>query len=458
MKTRKPRYAMYELKRMSVPELLALNKQPAPGIIEKEDLIEELIRKERIQVVPAPEPIEYNLEKLKRMKIRELKCAMEDAGVFFHLKDVVEKSDMLTIFLNSGRISLLPSENDAPVASDWNEEAKSEPDSTDVSKERISLPANRPLVETVEEDSGDENDHEVEEFLSPPQEMFPSQGSSSLAFREPAVDGADQAYAASPARESDMDLDQPATVESTEGAIDDANQDAALLTEVEEPENMSENTNKNVDTSAGAVESIPSIPANDPSFIPTVSGEAAMRPCASNTGAELSSQNPLNQSTHSSADLQYKSQDPCPFQEFSISHLQELAKVNNIDVSSCFERSEIVNLLANARITMKHPSEILRENLSNFTVSELRVLASEVDIDLAQCNDKEEMLRCIVEEAMTERPHLQNYLRALSPLAKLSLNELRRTAREWGVNINDCLEKGEILQRLITRGHKFGSF
>jgi hypothetical protein len=107
---------------------------------------------------------------------------------------------------------------------------------------------------------------------------------------------------------------------------------------------------------------------------------------------------------------------------------------------------------------MKHPSEILRENLSNFTVSELRVLASEVDIDLAQCNDKEEMLRCIVEEAMTERPHLQNYLRALSPLAKLSLNELRRTAREWGVNINDCLEKGEIMQRLITRGQTFGNF
>ena len=61
------------------------------------------------------------------------------------------------------------------------------------------------------------------------------------------------------------------------------------------------------------------------------------------------------------------------------------------------------------------------------------------------------MLHQIVHEAFTERPHLQKYLRALAPLAKLSLSELRGTARDWGININDCLEKGEIIQRLIAR-------
>ena len=105
----------------------------------------------------------------------------------------------------------------------------------------------------------------------------------------------------------------------------------------------------------------------------------------------------------------------------------------------------------------QHPSEILRESLSRFGVSELRVLASEVNIDLSQCNSKEEMLNVIVQEAMTEqRPRLQNYLRALAPLATLSLSELRGTARDWNVNINDCLEKSEIMQRLITRRRREG--
>lgn len=446
MKTRKPRYAMYELRRMPVPELLAIYKQPAPGILEKEDLIDLLIRKERIQVVPAPEPVEYSLEVLKRMKIRELKRAMEHAGVFFHAKDVVEKSDMLTIFLNSGRLSLLPSENDYPVASGRKEDSGSKTAPPPGDQEKISVPSKRPLVETVQECSDDENDHGRDMPLSPPQEMFGSDGISSLFSRGPVVNEGDETVSL-PAR-GNVALDQQPTLESNEDINDDETQGSDLPSVME---GVALSKKNDVDASGCLIETMPTRQASPP---PSISEEAMIPPLISNTDAEQGH----SKSIKTSSGLQYSNHGKCPFQEYTISHLQELAKINNIDVSSCFERGEMVNLLLNAGIAMKHPSEVFRENLSNFNVSELRVLASEVSIDLSQCNDKEEMLHCIVQEAMTERPHLQSYLRSLSPLAKLSLNELRRTAREWGVNINDCLEKGEIMQRLISRGQRFGGF
>ena len=83
MKTRKPRYAMYELERMSVSELLALHRKPLPrgAIMEKKDLIQMLIDESSIILIPAPKPVEYQLEALNAMKVSQLKQVMEDAGM-----------------------------------------------------------------------------------------------------------------------------------------------------------------------------------------------------------------------------------------------------------------------------------------------------------------------------------------------------------------------------------------
>lgn len=150
------------------------------------------------------------------------------------------------------------------------------------------------------------------------------------------------------------------------------------------------------------------------------------------------------------------SQALCPFHEYSISQLQTTADEASVDLSGCFERSEMVELLTEAGVTASQPSNITRATFINCSVSQLRALSSEVNIDLSHCADREEMIDWILCEANTQRPHLRNYLRALSPLAGSSLSQLRATAREWGVSISDCLEKEEIIQRLISRGRRFG--
>ena len=408
MKTRKPRFALYELKRMSIPELLALNRRPTPeGMVKKEDIIEMLVREERIHLVPAPEPVEYELKTLKEMRISELKHVMADAGVFFRTQDVVEKSDMLRIFLNSGRLNLLPSSGTEATAEE-------------TPNERTVLPAKRPLVvETVMDESDGEKEHtHLNENLPPPQEMF---GNSSFRSFPPSRDESQFTDSKGEAK-----LEQTETNEGSETKLPESN----------------DIPQQNMELTTTTDNDIHQIAANEMDII---NDEETNRSLESLT------------SGRSSPESQYKSQPIRPYQEYTIAHLQDLARINNVDVSACFERSEIIDLLTNANVVMQHPSEVFRDNLSRFGVSELRVLASEVNIDLSSCNTKDEMLQKIVLEAMTERPHLQNYLRALSPLGRLSLSELKGTARDWGVNINDCLEKGEIMKRLITRGRRAGT-
>ena len=48
---------MYELQRMSIPELLVLHRNPVLGCVEKKDLIQALIDKKQIQIIPVP-PVE----------------------------------------------------------------------------------------------------------------------------------------------------------------------------------------------------------------------------------------------------------------------------------------------------------------------------------------------------------------------------------------------------------------
>mmetsp|Transcript_9685 Transcript_9685/g.13699 ORF Transcript_9685/g.13699 Transcript_9685/m.13699 type:complete len:403 (-) Transcript_9685:72-1280(-) len=116
MSSRKPRYAKYELQRMSprdLGKLCARLRLNTNGTVEKSEIIHRILDSGKIDVIVAPKPLEYeSLAYLRSMGVGKLKKAMTDAGVFFDAKDVVEKEDMVQIFLNSGRIQLNDTEED----------------------------------------------------------------------------------------------------------------------------------------------------------------------------------------------------------------------------------------------------------------------------------------------------------------------------------------------------------
>jgi hypothetical protein len=146
----------------------------------------------------------------------------------------------------------------------------------------------------------------------------------------------------------------------------------------------------------------------------------------------------------------------CPLKEYSVPQLLSLGRASNVDLSSCFERSEMVDILVAAGVTGQARVELQLRDFADWSISQLRAVASEVKVDCSDCSNKDEIILRILQEANTQRPHLRNYLRALSPLTMSTGPQLRATARSWEVDISDCLEKEEIIQRLITRANQFG--
>lgn len=109
MSTRKPRFAKYELQRMKISELkhLCTNKLRLQiiGAYSKQEIIDMILSSGKIEVISAPPPVQIqSIQLLRGMGVGKLKRTMMDAGVFFDARDVIEKEDMVQIFINSGRV------------------------------------------------------------------------------------------------------------------------------------------------------------------------------------------------------------------------------------------------------------------------------------------------------------------------------------------------------------------
>jgi hypothetical protein len=137
------------------------------------------------------------------------------------------------------------------------------------------------------------------------------------------------------------------------------------------------------------------------------------------------------------------------FQERSIADLQALARELRVDTTDCIERSEIIYRLVVA--SGRSDPQLEPTDFSNWSVSELRALAREVHVNLSNCTDRNDMIESLV-KAASVRPRVADYLSALMPLARLTVPQLRAVAREWQVNVHDCLEKEEMIHRLVIAG------
>jgi hypothetical protein len=82
---------------------------------EKSELVDFIMNSGKIDVIsvsPLPSTMpHYRISELRTLGISKLKKVMADSGVFFDATDVVEKEDMVQIFVNSGRVVIVPEDN-----------------------------------------------------------------------------------------------------------------------------------------------------------------------------------------------------------------------------------------------------------------------------------------------------------------------------------------------------------
>lgn len=456
MKSRKPRFAIHELRRLPVSELLALHRRPVAGGMEKKDLIQMLIDTECVDIIPSPEPVEYRLDTLKRMKIRELKHCMEDAGVYFRPEDVVEKDDMITIFQNSGRLILTPTPetastptpvNSAPTSSTTtsasNPVSPSSSLDSAVSDDVTSLrrstmtgyPGHRPTVETVTEDSEDEDDEQMTSNTHAPraQVLFSQQRAD---FNIPRHQ--DSAASTSDAPSNNGTSRQSRSSDTAAAPATATASKAAGVT------NQNGTTDTPMDKAVDEDFLMPDATETPTPSSPVESLGSTNRPI------DVDADSPLLGVARRQPQEQWDPRDT--FRHYTISNLQDLAEDAGIDISFCFERREMVDLMVRAGVFgTEDPTDLNPALFRSWRVSHLRFIASEANIDLSTCHARHEMVEKILETANTERPYLKDYFRSLSPLTRKTLAELRSIARELRVDISDCLEKDEIVGRLISR-------
>jgi hypothetical protein len=397
MRHRKPRIRIYELERMSLSELKKMSKEykiPWPRKIrEKKDIWEAFANSGRIEIIAAPKPVEYSLQKLRAMTVSKLKRAMENAGVFFDPIDVLEKEDMVQIFCNSGRVIL---RQDTPV-DDVSEEIKVQA----MEVEPIHIYSEQFVETVIEDDDNDGISNKNKDAIK----MFDDVDS----FQEQIVGGTTEDSIFSP--EDNEEGHERSETCPAEVTTDESTINSNLNQESQGGIDHTVNLNNDCEP-----------PPNDDTDVEMPYGDG---------------DHPISDHELASAYQRYES--------LSISGLRQAAGEYFVDLSNCIERSEMIEKLVRAEFKQA----LLEEDFGQWSVSDIRALGAAIQVDLNDCHDRMSMLHRILAEA-SSRPYVARYIRSLMPLAMLTVPQLLAVARQWHVNVSNCIEREEIFQRLAS--------
>jgi hypothetical protein len=429
MKSRKPRVHTYELERMSIHELQQMAKEARiqwpRKINTKKDILDAFEQSGRIEIIAAPKPVEYALQDLRAMGVRKLRRAMEDAGVFFDPIDVVEKDDMIQIFCNSGRLVLRPDDPREKVADDdrkppaavplpniveqsWERTMNAESGASTVSPgQSASARKGGLVVETVtDDDDGDSSMLEHENVTS----MFEDFDNPINVFGGVVEERINCESRAVPMDEVHLEEVDASHTNDPCMSVDEELQ-------VDEQPTLEHDLVTNIDTELETVH------ANENDMQAEFVDNAGVSPSLDAAMAA----------------------DYARYETFSISDLRNSARELNLDLSHCIERSEMVDKLVRAN----NGQWFSNEDFDQWSVSDLRALATAINVDLSGCGDRAAMIRQILHESKT-RPYVANYIGSLIPLANLTVPQLRAVARELEVNVTNCIEKEEMVHRLVS--------
>ncbi|CAB9502068.1 protein ligase RNF181 [Seminavis robusta] len=457
MKNRKPRYAKYELKRMSIKELKALlprQRRSSAMFSDKTDLIDYVISSGTVDLISAPPPVEFpSLTFLRSMGAGKLKRTMNETGVYFDPRDVVEKEDMLQLFVNSGRICLTEQTEDDSGGPDttyghapctrqrrhsYDDDASLESDDNNrqtMNGQSAKAPRATVLVETV----GTYSDDEYSRDGTDTNQENTTQEDWDFSFVME-----DQSTTAASAAERSIEVER--TVEEQDVVFEADAAPAADDTNERADDNANNNDPMDVETVETAEEEEDSVSVLTGSSATSVSSAAA-ETTTSNVGIDDSDSQRKRQRVQANEEPKQEESPAAQFAGLSISQLRSLAREQGVDISRCIERSEMIERLTSQ--SSGNGASLDPDIFQSWTISHLRAVGNEVSVSYGPGASHHDMVKALM-AAAAERPPVARYVKALSPLMSMSLSELRALARQWQIDVHDCLEKGEIIRRLAA--------
>jgi hypothetical protein len=401
----------------------------------------------------------------------------EEAGVFFDPKDVVEKEDMIRIFLSSGRLGILPPEEEEEHDDDdddYEDDRKPAAVPTETlpshSEEQdckpVAVVRRGPIVETV---SGEErNDAELDERTDhtlimeenvPFQTTSPQTASTTSEDDSVATqDNVETNYVGpTAALHSDIGSSETSRASSSSESDNVSTNPVALsnISPVSTVNSVELPPAPVVDTAQSTRSEASELPS-DASIDDGVTGAAAATDdSASSLLGDMDSRRgrkrPLlkregDPAEPESAGDVFESR----FNGLNISQLRDLGRTMSVDLSDCIERQEIVRRLSSNESDTPPSSDDEEDYrlMQDWSVSDIRTVARLVEIDISYQTSREDMIKAIRNQ-VRERPHAGRFLHSLAPFVGLSPVQLRARARDMQVSVADCLEKDDLLLRIV---------
>lgn len=401
MKERKPRFARHELDRLptkSLKELLGSSRYQA---VDRQDLIDYLIKSGLIEIIAAPEPVEYSLKALRAMPVSKLRrCMNDEAGVFFDPKDVIEKEDMIRIFLLSGRLLVTPEPGEAeqenaashfsPPVEHWDQDDAEEDDVKPPAVSRAPIVETVSCEEEVEADERTNRDLIMEESETPYEEHSNHTEAAGAETTMPPEASVDDGESIDPvdcmARPIHSDFeatidepDQRDVGEAMDGSCDFRPAPSPSFSEPNVEENSASLPDCVQNAEVGSTESDPteSQTQNDDSR------QSRKRPLQTDSQA-------LTQ-TNNAGDENDDAQSP--FGSLSISQLKHCGRAMSVDLSDCIERSEMIHRLSQMATINTVDDGNIHSRFDRLSISQLRYLGRAMSVDLSDCVERAEMIR-----------------------------------------------------------------
>lgn len=134
----------------------------------------------------------------------------------------------------------------------------------------------------------------------------------------------------------------------------------------------------------------------------------------------------------------------------TISDVKRMAGEHNVDVSKCVEKTEIVAMLRRSGVTpSSNAPRLTRSELSDWRPAQLQILANQVGGPSAGTAGSKELLNKILRVVNEDKKHLRGPVRSIAHLGSAPLSKIRSFASEKKVDISNCVEKDEMLRRII---------
>lgn len=436
MKERKPRFNnKNQLRRMSIKQLQAIFGPCPRHINDKNEWIQYLIDNEKIDLVnnghdtiPSTSTmVEFKLSALRSMRVSELKETLANAGVFYNPNDVVEKEDIIQMFIHSGRLVTLPEEN------------------VEVDNIDLKMPASSNKTNSIADVQDQEAD--MEDKVSD----LKISAAASRATNDMVVE---TVYSDHEQDEFELDIEGNL---STVGTTDWKNDVV-----------MTEKSRQKVDegdviTSTAVSSEITTTTAYAAAATTTTTSVNARGTNSSHRKRQRSFKQHENK-TKVTAKIEFPSKfshDFAPLGNLSISQMRFLARQLSIDISDCIERREMMiritrnsetDLFAwpttNLQIICNLNPELLED--THFHETNREQIIDQIILAYCSSNKMNDDYDEKVKASQILRKQKITYCVFILPLlTKFTIQKLRELSKNWKISLTGCLEKSEIIQKLV---------